>query len=350
MNNRANIASLVQNEIADLLNADLSAYQAAFIPENSLDIEFEVKSALAKQGCAGIVAIQSLEYQGHNQIGPSYDIQFQLQIAENPTIHRAALKKNNLSTGTGMDIALSADQIIADVAGSRFGQYCLQDTAQAVQGGLVVTTSTYKGFGCYLRDQPLKKWTCEFAPEELQDAVGDYNLAPGSTTKWNGPNGCVFTMVEEDGKFIFDLSAPEAESLHYEVTSDLRPNDVQFESYDSTPYYINFTAQLKTPHYKWAGDGLELNWAMDNIEDYLSEGSIKVERYLNFTDQIHQPSLFCYHLSNGELRYELTVWYQDEYGTWSSDGDVIDVVGDPDTLNFNNLTTPVTLAKVEPNN
>lgn len=345
-----NIASFVQTEIANLLETNLSAYQVRFIPENSLDIEYEVKVALAKQGCAGIVTLQNAVYQGHNNVGPAYDIVVQLQLAENPTLHRAQLKRANLSSGTGLDIALSADQIIADVSGDRFGQYCLQDTTQALQGGLVVTTSTYKGFGCYLRDQPLKKWTCEFAAQEFQDAIGDYVLAPGRITKWDGPNGCVFTMAEEDGKFIFELGIPGSESLHYEVQSSLRPNDIQFESYDSNPYYINFTAQLKTPHYKWAGDGIELNWAMDNIENYQSEGSIKVERYLNFTDPIHQPSLFCYHRSNGQLRYELTVWYQDEYGSWSPDTEIIDVDGDPDTLAFNNLTTPVTLTKVEPNN
>lgn len=94
-----NLFGELQTYVAAILNEDetLSAMGARFSCENSLDIEYEAKTALAKQGLACIVMTPAAKYQGHNAIQQTFSCEeLTLQIVENPPVNRARLKKDSL--------------------------------------------------------------------------------------------------------------------------------------------------------------------------------------------------------------------------------------------------------------
>mgnify|MGYP003292600235 CR=1 FL=1 len=141
-------------------------------------------------------------------------------------VNRARMRKGNLQWGTCLDVAVAGCDVLAGPRSPSFMKYVPTTITQENEGALVIARAQLETHAWPKPEQPLKKWTCGFAPEEWQDAVGEYVLRDCTTGTWDGPNGCVFTMAEEDGKYIFELEIPDVESLHYEVTSDLRPNDI----------------------------------------------------------------------------------------------------------------------------
>lgn len=124
-----NIVSDMQQRVVDLL-------QGVGIPaieENSFDVEFEVKSALAKQGIACIVAVPELEHQGNNGNDLSWDATISVEFIENPSINRARLKKQGLESGTAMDLALdAANELCRPTSYSfpKFGQMTISESTQ----------------------------------------------------------------------------------------------------------------------------------------------------------------------------------------------------------------------------
>lgn len=103
------------------------------IAENSLEVEFEVKSALAKQGIACIVAVPELEHQGNNGNDLSWDATISVEFIENPSINRARLKKQGLMSGTAMDLALEAANTLCQPYSynfPKFGQMTISESTQ----------------------------------------------------------------------------------------------------------------------------------------------------------------------------------------------------------------------------
>lgn len=71
--NDKSITFQLQEYVCDILNgSDLSVYGAVFYPENLLDIDYEIKNAISKQGLACIVMTPSMNYEGHNGLTQAY--------------------------------------------------------------------------------------------------------------------------------------------------------------------------------------------------------------------------------------------------------------------------------------
>ena len=92
----------------------MSSWGVKALCESSLEIEFEVKNALAKQGLACIVMVQNATYSGMRS---GYEQAFLfdrlvVQLAEQPTVRRAQLKKNGLSSGTSPDVASRVFEVL----------------------------------------------------------------------------------------------------------------------------------------------------------------------------------------------------------------------------------------------
>lgn len=140
------IAFEIQEYACDILNADydISAMGAVFYPENSLDIDYQIKNAISKQGLACIVMTPSLNYQGHDGLTQAYTLEdFTLQIVENTTINRARLKKNNLSAGTALDVALKAADALAGPQSGHYGEFTTRKIEQGEDGSLIVVKAQF---------------------------------------------------------------------------------------------------------------------------------------------------------------------------------------------------------------
>ena len=143
-----NLFGDLQEYVCSILNQDelLSAMGAEFYSENSLDIEYQVKTALAKTGLACLVLTPRATYQGHNGIQQTFTCdELTLQIVENPVVNRPRLKRDNLDHGTAMDIAKQASDRLAGPQGGYFGKFTTKRIQEAEQSGLLVVTAT---FGC----------------------------------------------------------------------------------------------------------------------------------------------------------------------------------------------------------
>ena len=126
----ANIVDYIQDQIEGILKDG----GIPSIKENSLDVVYEVKSALAKQGLACIIAVPTIACQGNNGRNKlAWQADVEIQIFENPVINRAALKKAGKTSGTAMDIALAAADLIAAPGSSVVPRYVVDDITETVQ-------------------------------------------------------------------------------------------------------------------------------------------------------------------------------------------------------------------------
>lgn len=179
----------VQRHAADILNSDsiLSSWGVSALCESSLDIEFEVKSALAKQGLACIVMVQNATYSG---VRSGYEQTFLfdrlvVQLAEQPTVRRAQLKKNGLSSGTSPDVASRVFEVLGAFDENYKQEFCPQTMEEGVMSGLVVTNCA---FTCQFSKVPIVH---EDYFTVLSTNIGDYDnvilSADPSTVKpeWN---------------------------------------------------------------------------------------------------------------------------------------------------------------------
>lgn len=106
----ANIVDYIQDQIKNLLDAG----GIPSIKENSLDVAYEIKNALAKQGLACIIAVPTITCQGNNGKNRlAWQADVEIQIFENPIINRAALKKAGKTSGTALDLAITAADLLA---------------------------------------------------------------------------------------------------------------------------------------------------------------------------------------------------------------------------------------------
>lgn len=116
-----NSAKAVQDEICEVLNntqyfQDLSV---TFIPECALDLQYQVKDALARQSLAATVITPNARYIGHDGLYEQW--QFDpviVRIFENPLVSRGMLSVTNL------DIAFNVAEALAGPQSGRFGDYC----------------------------------------------------------------------------------------------------------------------------------------------------------------------------------------------------------------------------------
>lgn len=95
-----------------------------FIPESQLDIEYGIKRNLGRQGMVGIVNTLKGTYGGHDHDATAWEIESEIDVLETPTVRRAWLKKNNLPTGTTVDVINYVQESLCGPASPTYGKFC----------------------------------------------------------------------------------------------------------------------------------------------------------------------------------------------------------------------------------
>lgn len=164
----------LQTEICDILNQspELKQCNVTFLPEDSLDIEYQISNNLKKQGIVGLVMSPSTNYIGTKGNGCVWELNdLTLQIVEYPPMNRA---KNRPYVATGLDIANYCTEILAGPnAIIGFGTMNAKDITQGEDNGLLVTKATFKtvisndGIPPYI-------WIPYVTPDEMSAYVQGY--------------------------------------------------------------------------------------------------------------------------------------------------------------------------------
>lgn len=145
MDNRISSISEIQEAIKEQLetNSFFTEKNIPIICENSKTIEYEIKSAMQKLGCAVTIATPSLSFRGNYSTelssvsisDPFWEMtSLNVVIVENPTLNRG-----KLVYATALDTALQVAYSLKDIPNIGLG-----NIIQTTQNGVVVVTVTMK--------------------------------------------------------------------------------------------------------------------------------------------------------------------------------------------------------------
>ena len=240
--NFTNLFSNLQDYVSQILNADeiLQQMGASFIAENSLDIEYELKNALNKQGLACAVMTPRAQYQGHNGIEQIFTCdELTIQIVENPIINRARLKKAGLEHGTALDVAKAASDRLSGPQGGYFGKFTTKRIQESEVGGLLVVTAT---FGCTVYDR--------LSAVPSGDISGHWVEVP-------------FVRISDLSGWLSSWISANVDLEPYRQKTDLSTYTEQWASWtynsDRELTYVGFDERLQS--YAWSyRRGLNLGW------------------------------------------------------------------------------------------
>lgn len=176
-----NILEEVQIYVADRLNADsqLSGL-CPFIFENKRDIDYEIKSALGKQGIIGLVMTPKATFAGafeDKSLAWQVD-ELEVDIIENVTVNRG--KKNGYVTG--QDAAMRLFDVLCPLSGDNEGQFNAVSYEEGEDNSLLVNKCVLK---CLVHSVPLPDTTTKVKYTEasgLPDWKGDITGALSSTS------------------------------------------------------------------------------------------------------------------------------------------------------------------------
>ena len=138
-----NILEEVQIEVQDRLNADgqLSGL-CQFVAENKRDIDYEIKSALGKQGIVGLVmtprATFAGAYEDHSLVWQIDELE--IDIVENVTVNRG--KKDGYVTG--QDASMRLFDVLCPLSGDNEGQFNPVSYEEGEDGSLLVNKCVLK--------------------------------------------------------------------------------------------------------------------------------------------------------------------------------------------------------------
>lgn len=142
-----NVCYQIQQDICDVMNQSPVILSAGieFIAEDRLDIDYQIKENLKKQGMACLVMSPSLQYLGHTGTSEAYQLDdLTIQFAEYTPINRA---KNKASVITGLDLANYTSELLGGPnAVIGFGKLCPNGIEQGEDGGLLVTKLTFRTY------------------------------------------------------------------------------------------------------------------------------------------------------------------------------------------------------------
>ena len=115
----------------------------AFIAENKKDIEYEIKSALGRQGICGIVMTPKALYAGkfEDQSLVWQLDELEIDIVENVAVNRGKKYGNYM---TGQDIAMQMFNVLCPLSGESEGQFSPVSLEEGEDNGLLVNRCVFK--------------------------------------------------------------------------------------------------------------------------------------------------------------------------------------------------------------
>ena len=157
------LTTQIQEYVCEILNnnPDFKDWGIVFYPENALDIDFQIKNSMSKQGLACVVMTPTLNYQGHDALTQTFTLDdLTIQVVENTNINRARLKKEGKEFGTALDVASKASDILAGPQSGHFGEFTTKRIEQGEDGNLVVAKSVF-GTTMYKQVDGIIEWDDE---------------------------------------------------------------------------------------------------------------------------------------------------------------------------------------------
>ena len=172
-----------------------------FIAEDRLDIDYQIKESLKKQGLAAVVMTPSLNYLGHNGNAEAYQLDdLTIQFVEYTPINRA---KNRAVFCSGLDLANYTSELLGGPnAVIGFGKLCPNGIEQGEDGGLLVTKLTFRTYIENGNTGPII-YVPFVTKDEMEQYVGDGKLT--------------FT---KDGKEIGQFTANQKTDISVELPND----------------------------------------------------------------------------------------------------------------------------------
>ena len=157
------LTTQIQEYVCEILNnnQDFKDWGIVFYPENALDIDFQIKNSMSKQGLACVVMTPTLNYQGHDALTQTFTLDdLTIQVVENTIINRARLKKEGKEFGTALDVASKASDILAGPQSGHFGEFTTKRIEQGEDGNLVVAKAVF-GTTMYKQVDGIIEWDDE---------------------------------------------------------------------------------------------------------------------------------------------------------------------------------------------
>ena len=138
----------VQDFVAERLNQDpqLSSKCVTFLPEHKLEIEYEIKAALGKQGIVGMVNVPKAQYGGHDGTSTAWEMQIEIDVVENPTIRRAEMKRLGIQRGTVSDVIGYVQESLCAPTSSTYGMFCPVSNEVGEDSGFMVGKAVMKTY------------------------------------------------------------------------------------------------------------------------------------------------------------------------------------------------------------
>ena len=293
----------VQDFIADQLNTDpqLSALGIEFLPEHRLDIEYEIKNNLGKQGTVGIVNTLKGTYGGHNGSTNAWEIEAEVDVLENPPVRRAQMKKMGLSAGSTADILDWVQESLCAPSSPTYGKFCAMSQELGEDRGIIVGRSIMKTFAIADISAVISgehHWVCPYALQSdltaLQEQVYDLSVdVHGDYIEDENGNKILadrtFTWKEKSSWFVSELNGgiytfdPPLECAWGTYTIDYGASQTQTQTQmwmSKTPYsndeYFGIGANLEyVEYYNKVGETF-VAVTGDTIEEHTDNSITKI--------------------------------------------------------------------------
>ena len=131
----------LQAEVASILNnaTYIKDRGISVLSEDLLDIDYQIKSALSKQGLVVIVNTLQATYIGHDGLVNAWQIDnLEVDVVENPSVWRPYLKKHNFEDGTTTDLLHMIAEILGGPQSGIFGRFNPKSIEVGEDSSLVV--------------------------------------------------------------------------------------------------------------------------------------------------------------------------------------------------------------------
>ena len=131
----------LQAEVASILNnaTYIKDRSIQVLSEDLLDIDYQIKSALSKQGLVVIVNTLQATYIGHDGLVNAWQIDnLEVDVVENPSVWRPYLKKHGFEDGTTTDLLHMMAEILGGPQSGIFGRFNPKSIEVGEDSALVV--------------------------------------------------------------------------------------------------------------------------------------------------------------------------------------------------------------------
>ena len=184
----------LQAEVSSILNnaTYIKDRGISVLSEDLLDIDYQIKSALSKQGLVVIVNTLQATYIGHDGLVNAWQVDnLEVDVVENPSVWRPYLKKHGFEDGTTTDLLHMMAEILGGPQSGIFGRFNpksieVGEDSQLVVGKLKLQTTVRQNVEGVI-EEPTKveiPFITKHELAELLDEV-DYpkNLVEGFSTE-----------------------------------------------------------------------------------------------------------------------------------------------------------------------